>query len=50
MVGRTPAEVGNVNSLLKILNSTEKGSENLHHALKGRTAIGKYVHSKRKAY
>jgi len=49
-VGRTPAEVGNVNSLLKILNNIEKGSEIPPHAPKGRRAIGKYVHSKWKAY
>jgi hypothetical protein len=49
-VGCTPREFGNVNSLLKILNSIEEGSEILRHALKGKRAIGKYVHSKWKAY
>jgi len=49
-VVRTPAEVGDVKSVIKILNSIEKGSEILRHALKGRKTIGKYVHSKWKDY
>jgi hypothetical protein len=49
-VVRTPAEVGDVKSVLKILNDTEQGVEILRHALKGRRTIGKYVHSKWKDY
>jgi hypothetical protein len=49
-VVRTPAEVGDVKSVLKIVNSIEKWSEILRHALKGRRTIGKYVHSKWKDY
>jgi len=39
-----------MNSLIQILNSIEKRSEILRHTLRGRTAIGKHVHSKWKAY
>jgi hypothetical protein len=49
-VGRAPAEVGKVNSLLQILNSIEKEGEILRQILKERKANVKYIHIKWKAY